>query len=932
MITVTVSNTDIIFPAISMTAPANGATVSGSATTLSATASDNVGVVGVQFKVDGANLGTEDVATPYAKTWDSTTFTNGSHTLTAVARDAAGNSSTSTAVTVTVSNAVTSSSTIWNASATPNHFATSDANAVELGVRFRGDTNGTISALRFYKGATNTGTHIANLWSNTGTLLATATFANETASGWQQVTFGSPVAVTANTTYIASYHTATGQYGVDLAYFASTGADNAPLHALQNVTGSANSVFTYGAASAFPTDTYQSSNYWVDVVFTASGGGDTTAPAVAITAPSGGASVSGNAVTVSATASDNVGVVGVQFKLDGANLGAEDPATAYSLAWNTTTATNGSHTLTAVARDAAGNTTTSTPVSVTVSNTAPDTTPPTVSMTAPANGASVSGSAVTVSATASDNVGIVGVQFKLDGANLGAEDPATAYSLSWNTTTVATGSHTLTAVARDAAGNTTTAATVTVTVTTSADTTAPTASITAPANGATVSGTSVSLSATAADNVGVVGVQFKVDGANLGTEDTATPYTKTWDSTTVSNGTHTLTVVARDAAGNTTTSASITVTKTTASGNPSTQPLLQQSSLSLIGTFKVPSATLGSTYGFGAAGTGGLGTYAMAFNTGHNSIFLGGHPYEQRIAELAIPASLTGSPTATALSNLIDPLEGRLGSINPSDPNSKIIGSALVYNNQLFIGAFSYYDGAGTQTKSEFSRPLSLSTTGQVTGPVKVGSNYPGWVDKYAALIPPEWQALFGGPAFAGGTLGAINSLQSWGPSATVFNPTDVNSLSTVPGTIVLGYPYGSPLADTTVGNQYLSQADFITGMAFPVGTRSVLFFGKHGLGNYCYGTGGSSGGNCYDPDDGSKGIHSYPYRSQVWAYDANDLIAVKNGQVQSYQVMPYAVWQLGPFVDVQGVAYDPTTQRLYVSQVYADATKPLINVFQIVP
>lgn len=98
---------------------------------------------------------------------------------------------------------------------------------------------------------------------------------------------------------------------------------------------------------------------------------DTTPPTVSITAPANGSTVSGTATTVSANASDNVGVTGVQFKLDGANLNTEDTTSPYSISWNTTTATNGSHTLTAVARDAAGNTTTSTGVSVTVSNAAP---------------------------------------------------------------------------------------------------------------------------------------------------------------------------------------------------------------------------------------------------------------------------------------------------------------------------------------------------------------------------------------------------------------------------------------------------------------------------------------------------------------------------------------------------------------------------------
>jgi hypothetical protein len=155
----------------------------------------------------------------------------------------------------------------------------------------------------------------------------------------------------------------------------------------------------------------------------------------------------------------------VQFKLDGANLGAEDTSAPYSVSWNTTLTGNGSHTLTAVARDPLGLLYfTSDPVTVTVSNAAPpDTTPPTVSITSPSNGATVSGT-TQVSATASDNVGVAGVQFLVDGATLGAEDTSSPYAVSWNTTTASNGSHQLTATARDAAGNRTTSATVTVTV------------------------------------------------------------------------------------------------------------------------------------------------------------------------------------------------------------------------------------------------------------------------------------------------------------------------------------------------------------------------------------------------------------------------------------------------------------------------------------
>ena len=176
------------------------------------------------------------------------------------------------------------------------------------------------------------------------------------------------------------------------------------------------------------------------LVVTTTPAGDTTAPSVSVSAPAPGSVVAGSAVTVSASASDNVGVAGVQFKLDGANLGAEDTSAPYSISWNTTGVANGPHTLTAVARDAANNTATASSVGVTVSNV-------TVALSAPAAGSTVTGTGVTVSATASANV--TRVQFKLDGANLGAEDTSAPYSIVWNTTGVSDGPHTLTAVARD---------------------------------------------------------------------------------------------------------------------------------------------------------------------------------------------------------------------------------------------------------------------------------------------------------------------------------------------------------------------------------------------------------------------------------------------------------------------------------------------------
>ena len=161
----------------------------------------------------------------------------------------------------------TSNLTIWPSNALPLTPDAGPDSAVELGVKFKADRAGTITGIRFYKGSGNTGTHIANLWSSTGQLLASATFGGETASGWQQVNFSTPVSIVASTVYVASYHTNTGHYSDDQYYFATAGVDNAPLHALADGVSGSDGVFSYGSGSSFPSQGWNSSNYWVDVVF-----------------------------------------------------------------------------------------------------------------------------------------------------------------------------------------------------------------------------------------------------------------------------------------------------------------------------------------------------------------------------------------------------------------------------------------------------------------------------------------------------------------------------------------------------------------------------------------------------------------------------------------------------------------------------------------
>jgi hypothetical protein len=200
-----------------------------------------------------------------------TGLTNGTaYTFTVAASNNVGTGAASTP-----SPAITPDNTIFDF-ATPNVTDAGDGAAVTVGVKFTSDVAGNVTGIRFYKAATNTGVHVGSLWSASGSLLASATFTSESASGWQTVTFANPVQIDPGTTYVASYFAPNGHYSVNSGAFAS-GVDNAPLHALANST-SADGVFTYGGASAFPASSYNSSNYWVDVVFDKTQGATPTPP------------------------------------------------------------------------------------------------------------------------------------------------------------------------------------------------------------------------------------------------------------------------------------------------------------------------------------------------------------------------------------------------------------------------------------------------------------------------------------------------------------------------------------------------------------------------------------------------------------------------------------------------------------------------------
>jgi hypothetical protein len=359
-------------------------------------------------------------------------------------------------------------------------------------------------------------------------------------------------------------------------------------------------------------------------------------------------------------------------------------------------------------------------------------------------------------------------------------------------------------------------------------------------------------------------------------------------------------------------------------------PLLQLRNLVYQGAFRVPSGQFGRSV-FDYGGT------APAYNPMNDSLFIVGHDWDQLVAEIKIPKIINSTrlndlSTATVLQPFADASQGLMYTVGT---NTIKIGGLMVYGGKLYGTAYVYYDAAGTQILSHFISPLNLSLQGAVRGILQVGNMGAGFVSGYMALIPPEWQSSLVGPAITGQCCIPIISRSSYGPAAFVFDPGNLGGKNSVPDTPLVYYPSSNPLAAWDATSSYFNGTSSIRGLIFPRGTRSILFIGRQGIGTFCYGTGGSSGGECYDPADSSKGNHAYPYVYQIWAYDILDLITVKNGKKQPWQVKPYALWNFNlPFESdnrqIGGATYDQANQRLFISQINSDGTRPVIHLFMV--
>ena len=504
------ASTDTTGPTTSFTSPPSGATVSsGQTVTVTGTASDaGAGVVaGVEVSTDGGTTWHPAAGTTsWSSSW--TPGAGGSVTLKARATDDSANLGATASTTVTVAGRSCPCS-LWSDAAKPVVATDPDASAVELGLKFRSDNDGFVSGVRFYKGSTNTGTHVGRLWTAGGQLLASATFQNETASGWQRVSFANPVAVTANTTYVVSYTAPNGHYAEDDNVFTTAGLDAPPLHALRSGVSGPNGA--YAAPGSFPVNDYQQANYWVDVVFDQSAS-DTTAPTVTSRTPAAGATGVATGTNVTATFSEPVQSGTASLSLtgpSGAVAGTTSSGTT-PLTFTPSSALAASTTYTVTvsgAKDAAGNTMSADTWTFTTA--AADTTPPTVTARTPAAGAT--GVATTTSVTATFSEPVSGPALTLTGP-AGVVAGTLTYDQASRTATLKPASPLAAATAytatvsgaKDAAGNTMATDSWTFTTAAGSGTTCP----------CTIFGTSTPKVAADGDIASVeIGVKFRSDVA-----------------------------------------------------------------------------------------------------------------------------------------------------------------------------------------------------------------------------------------------------------------------------------------------------------------------------------------------------------------------------------------------------------------------------------
>jgi hypothetical protein len=337
---------------------------------------------------------------------------------------------------------------------------------------------------------------------------------------------------------------------------------------------------------------------------------------------------------------------------------------------------------------------------------------------------------------------------------------------------------------------------------------------------------------------------------------------------------------------------------------PPSAGLLDSNGLEYEGAFRLPGGgeTDEEKWNYGGA--------PIAFDPWRRSIWGVGHDQQQRIGEFTIPTPVVGPLSSLPRAEQKTPFFDTSWRTQVMSSTVKIGGILPQPNGDLIVSAFAYYDSGNRQVTSHFRRaadgavsgPFRLNTSRHSVNPGKAGA-----VSGYMFWIPPEWQAAFGGPAVTGNCCLSIITRTSLGPALTVFDPGQLGSADPVPSREILGYPHRSPTLGTTAeGLLYNGSVNNnFAGMVWITGTRTVLAIQKIGTGTVVYKAGYTAGQNIL----------------MVLAYDAQDLLAVRNGRKRAHAVEPYAHWQLDhPLgsvdgrTDRQSITHDPATGRIFMT------------------
>jgi chitodextrinase len=696
------SDCDTTKPVVSVTSPTDGAAVAGSDVTVSASATDNDAVAGVQFLLDGEPLGAEDTTAPYSVSWNTLTAANGPHALTARARDASNNLETSAAVNVTVSN--TGPAPVPGLVAA---YAFDEGTGGSAGDLSGNANNGSISGAtwvpgRFGQALSFDGVNdrVAILDSNTLDLTTGMTleaWVRPTALGtaWRTVLFKHRNSNATNMMYVLYGNRNTSVPNTEVtvgtsSVKAANGTSQIPLNAWSHLAA------TYDGATL---------RLYVNGTQVAS-----LATTGQIAVSNGDLWIGGN------------NVWGEWF------AGLIDEVRVYNRALT----------------DSEIQTDMNTSVGI------PDTEPPTT----PGNFAKTGSTATSISTSwtaSTDNVGVAGYRIFR-----GVTEVGTTTGTSFTIPSLACGtSYDLSVQAYDFSNQASGSATLTAS-TSDCDTTAPLVSLTAPTDGATVSGTNVNVAATASDNDAVAGVQFFVDGAALGSEDTTAPYSVVWNSWNNVNGSHTLTARARDASNNETTSAGVEVTVSN-SGSPPAPGLVAS-----YGFDEGSGTTAADSTGNGNNGTLNGPTWAigrfgqaLSFDGTNDRVAVPDSNTLDLTTGMTVEAWVKPTALGTAWktvlfkhrnSNATNMTYVLYGNRNTSVPNTEVtVGTSSVKaangTSQLPLNVWSHlagtYDGAAVRLYVNGNQVGTLATTGNIlvsNGDVWIGGNNI-WGEWFAGAI-----------------------------------------------------------------------------------------------------------------------------------------------------------------------------------------------------